>query len=46
MDTVEIIPYKSEYSKDFKAISYAWLDKYFGIEEEDRLVLENHKTKS
>lgn len=45
MSTLQIIPYSEGLGKHFKSISYAWLDKYFGIEEEDRMLLENHKSK-
>lgn len=41
---VTILDYAAEYSEDFKRISYAWISEHFGIEEEDRLLLENHKT--
>ena len=45
MSEVHIEEYTPELGADFKRISYAWLDQYFGIEEEDRLLLENHKAK-
>jgi GNAT superfamily N-acetyltransferase len=43
MNTVEIISYQPELGEFFKSISYDWLEKYFGIEDTDREVLENHK---
>lgn len=43
MSTVEILTYQPELGEYFKSISYQWLEKYFGIEEVDRDVLENHK---
>ena len=44
MEAIEIISYRPEYADDFKRISYTWIDKYFGIEEEDRNLMEAHKT--
>lgn len=38
------LDYKPAYADDFKRISYAWIDEYFGIEDEDRQLLENHQT--
>ena len=43
MSPVQIISYQPELGKFFKSISYQWLEKYFGIEDADREVLENHK---
>ena len=45
MSEATIVAYRPEYAEDFKRISYAWLDQYFGIEEEDRELLENHEEK-
>ena len=45
MIQVDIIPHSPELGGHFKSISYDWLDKYFGIEEVDRELLENHKSK-
>jgi ribosomal protein S18 acetylase RimI-like enzyme len=44
MNEVEIISYQPNLGEFFKSISYEWLEKYFGIEETDREVLENHQT--
>lgn len=44
MDKVKILDYAPEYGEDFKRISYAWIEPYFGIAEEDRQLLENHKS--
>ncbi len=43
MKKVEILPYSTELGEHFKSISYEWLDRYFGIDDVDREVLENHK---
>jgi len=43
MNSVEIISYQPELGAFFKSISYNWLEKYFGIEDADRELLENHK---
>jgi len=45
MNAVQIVSYAPELADDFKRISYGWLEKYFGIEEEDKAVLENHREK-
>lgn len=44
MDKVTILEYQPAYGDDFKRISYAWIAQYFGIEDEDRQLLENHRT--
>ncbi len=36
---VNIIAFKDEYTKDFSELNFAWLDKYFYIEDYDREVL-------
>ncbi len=41
MEAVTIIDYKPSYSHYFKTINYAWIKKYFEIEEQDVKVLEN-----
>ncbi len=45
MPEVDIISYSPEYAEDFKRISYQWIDQYFGIEQEDRELMENHKAR-
>lgn len=42
MTQVIIEPYNSDLADDFKRISYHWIEKYFGVEDEDRRLLENH----
>ena len=39
--SVEIVEYKSRYSKDFHDINVRWLEAYFEIEPYDRIVLED-----
>lgn len=43
MDKVTILDYSPEYGEDFKSISYSWIKEFFGIEEQDRQLLENHE---
>ncbi|GAB5527268.1 MAG: hypothetical protein Roseis2KO_51400 [Roseivirga sp.] len=43
MEKVRILDYTPAYGDDFKRISYAWIEQYFGIEDQDRQLLENHK---
>lgn len=43
MNQLDILDYRAKYAADFKRISYAWLELYFGVEEVDRVLLENHK---
>lgn len=43
MDKVRILDYTPAFGEDFKRISYAWIEQYFGIEDQDRQLLENHK---
>lgn len=40
-DQIEIIPYAPQYSKDFKDLNIAWLEKYFWVEPHDEEVLGN-----
>jgi DNA-binding MarR family transcriptional regulator/GNAT superfamily N-acetyltransferase len=40
---VEIIDYEERYGEDFKRINYAWIEKYFQIEEPDRKSLDRHQ---
>lgn len=37
----EIIPYESSYAADVKRLNMEWLEKYFTVEENDRLQLDN-----
>ncbi len=41
MDEVDIVDYKAEYKEYFKSLNYAWINKYFELEELDELVLTN-----
>ena len=41
METPKIVPYAKEYKDAFKALNIAWIEKYFKIEEMDRISL-NH----
>ena len=42
MNKVRIVKYRPALGDDFKRISYQWIDQYFGIEAQDRALLENH----
>ncbi len=39
--TLEIIPFKPEYSQDFYNLNTEWLEKYFYVEPYDEKVLSN-----
>ena len=41
--TLEIIPFKPEYSQDFYNLNVEWLEKYFYVEPYDEKVLSNPK---
>lgn len=41
MDQVEIIEYQKPYKHYFKSLNYAWISKYFEVEEMDEKVLGN-----
>jgi ribosomal protein S18 acetylase RimI-like enzyme len=41
--TLEIIPFKPEYSQDFYNLNTEWLEKYFYVEPYDKKVLSNPK---
>lgn len=41
----KIIDYSLEYADEFKQINYAWIKKYFKIEQPDIVALENHQEK-
>ncbi|MCM4170939.1 N-acetyltransferase [Arenibacter sp. TNZ] len=38
---LNIIPFESRYSKRFKELNVAWLDKYFYVEPKDTILLDN-----
>lgn len=41
---LEIVSYKEQYADDFARLNYWWIEKYFKIEPNDRLFLDNpHK---
>lgn len=42
---VEIIDYEARFADSFKKLNYAWIQKYFQIEDLDVQSLENHKEK-
>ena len=41
MDEVEIVEYQTNYKQYFKSLNYAWISKYFEVEELDEQVLSN-----
>jgi DNA-binding MarR family transcriptional regulator len=41
MDEVEIVEYQNKYKQYFKSLNYAWISKYFEVEELDEQVLSN-----
>ena len=41
---VKIIPFEEQYAPDFAAINYWWLEKYFTIEQHDRIQLDDPYT--
>lgn len=43
MDSISIEEYSPALAEDFKRISYGWIGKFFGVEEEDRQILEGHR---
>ncbi|MTH16674.1 GNAT family N-acetyltransferase [Flavobacterium sp. LC2016-01] len=40
-NTVEIIPFSSDLKEHIKTLNIAWLEKYFKVEEKDKLTLSN-----
>ncbi|MDQ6472813.1 GNAT family N-acetyltransferase [Flavobacterium sp. LHD-80] len=40
-NTVEIIPFSSDLKDHIKTLNVAWLEKYFKVEEKDKLTLSN-----
>lgn len=42
---VEIIDYAPEFREDFKCLNYAWIEKYFTLEDTDRQYLEHPQEK-
>ncbi len=40
-NTVEIIPFSSNLKEHIKTLNIAWLEKYFKVEEKDKLTLSN-----
>lgn len=43
MDSIQIIPFEQEYAQHFYNLNIDWLEKYFYVEEHDKVVLENPK---
>ncbi len=43
MDNIEVVEFDPAYATYFRDINYAWINKYFQIEKQDRKVLENPK---
>ncbi len=41
LDQVKIVPYSEDLAEQFKSLNYAWIQKYFQVEEMDELVLSN-----
>lgn len=41
LDAVEILDFSPQYRHYFKTLNWAWVEKYFTVEEEDKRVLEN-----
>ena len=41
---VKIVPFKEEYTNQFRDLNIEWLEKYFFVEAHDREVLENPQT--
>jgi GNAT superfamily N-acetyltransferase len=39
--SVSILPFQSKYSKNFKDLNVAWLDRYFYVEPKDTVLLED-----
>lgn len=44
-EEVEIIDYQPEYAEEFKRINYAWINKYFKVEQPDIDSLDRHQEK-
>jgi len=38
---VQIVTYQPQYAHAFKSLNYAWIEQLFGVEEPDKLVLED-----
>lgn len=43
-EIIEIVDFKEEYALAFKTLNEAWINKYFKMEEMDRISLNNPKT--
>ncbi len=41
MNTVEIIPFSPDLKEHIKTLNIAWLEKYFKVEEKDKITLSN-----
>ena len=40
---IEIVEYSDEFKEDIKRLNYEWLQKYFRVEERDKIILSNPK---
>ncbi len=40
-NTIEIIPFSSEYKTEIKTLNIEWLEKFFEVEESDKIMLSN-----
>ncbi len=45
MSSYKIIRYKDEHQSAFAALNYAWIEKFFEVEEEDKKALNNPRKK-
>ncbi len=39
-DSLEIVDFSDDWAKDFAALNYEWIEKYFAVEEHDREILD------
>ena len=42
---VDIVDYRADFAEDFKRLNYEWIERYFSVEDVDRLYLENPEEK-
>lgn len=41
MSNITIVPYDACYYEDYRSLNYAWIEKYFTVEDEDRAKLDH-----
>ena len=41
---IEIVDFADEWAKDFAALNYEWIEKYFAVEKHDREILDDPQT--